>query len=575
MTDEETPVEPIVRKKDADEPEAPTPVDFADDGEEAVVAPAAAAAAPATPAPVPTGRRVVDMATHNPQLVRPPAAAPPEAILQERDERPAAAAAEPVGVRVQAGSLEDFEALLAEGGSAPSGARPEVGDRVEGTVTSVGQKWAYIDLGAGSEGVARTADFIDRNGDQELVAGLSRAFFVVSTSDGTVTLGDQLSTREAVMDTIETAAESGVPLSGRVASKNKGGFEIDLGGAMAFCPISQIELAFTEDPDQHIGRSYQFRVMEVRDGGRSIVVSRAELLREAQAQAEQQMLATLEEGMTLDGTITRLADFGAFVDIGGVEGLIHVSELGFSRVEHPSELVKQGERVRVKVLKIEQSDRGLRIGLSMKETMEDPWEAAMGVIFAGAKLTGTVNRLEAFGAFVEVAPNVEGLVHVSEMSWEKHVKRPSDIVSVGQVVSVEVLDVDLIRHRIALSLKESAGDPWNTASEAYVPGQEVSGSVENIEDFGAFINLGGGITALLPRSEMGLSGSATPHAMFTRGDSVSARVLSVEPARRRLSLTLKSAEDVADTVNEGPRTYADGGSTGLGTLGDLLKDRFK
>lgn len=546
--DDNKPVEPTVRKPEGDE-----------DGK----------------AEMPfLGRRVVDMSTHKPKKKKQEKSNGPSSILTQ--DSGASDLGDSPGVRVQDGSLSDFEAMLAESAGAPAPTRVEIGDKIEGLVTSVGQKWIYVDLGEGREGVARTSDFVGDDGEPTLAAGARRDFFVLGLKEGTITLGDQLSTRESAMDAIETAAESGVPLNGRVADKNKGGFEIDLGGVMAFCPISQIELGFTDDPDVHLGRSYQFRVMEVREGGRSIVVSRAELLREQQARAAEKTLEQIQPGMVVDGEITRLADFGAFVDIGGVEGLVHISELGFSHIDHPSEVVKQGQTIKVKVLNMDRDDRGLRIGLSMKETMEDPWEAAMTQVYAGAKLSGTINRLEPFGAFVEVAPHVEGLVHVSEMSWEKHVKRPGDIVSVGQVVAVEVLDVDLPRRRISLSMKAAAGDPWSNVTERYAVGQEVTGTVENIEDFGVFVGLGNGITALLPRSEMGLSGSATPHAMFSRDDSVTARVLSIEAARRRMSLSLKSAEDVADDAGAGPRSYSDaGGSTGLGTLGDLLKDKLK
>jgi small subunit ribosomal protein S1 len=236
-------------------------------------------------------------------------------------------------------------------------------------------------------------------------------------------------------------------------------------------------------------------------------------------------------------------------------------------------VVHEGDHVQVKILKIERGD-DMRIGLSMKETMEDPWDAAVSELHVGKKVTGTVTRLEPFGAFVEVLPNVEGLVHVSEMSWEKHVKNPGDIVSVGQQVSVEVQDIDLARRRISLSMKGAAGDPWNNIDERYRVGQEVTGTVENVEDFGAFVSLGSGITALIPRSEMGLGRGSTPHSRFSKGNEVTARVLSIEPQRRRMALTMKSAEEVGESEGSAQRSWSEG-SKGLGTLGDLLKDKLK
>lgn len=618
MANDDKPIQPIVRKKNGDakaeEAEetgkaekaeqpgqpaapAPTPVDPPEQARPEQASPQQAEPeAEATPSnpelserfvhdkPVPAlSRRVVDMKNYKTKEKKKPTE--PDPMLVEKSqketspERPSAkqpsAKQEKPTVRVEAGSLSDFEAMLAEGADEPARQRLEVGEKYTGLITSIGEKWVYVDIDGGMEGIARTADYVDKEGQLQLTQGERREFYVLGRSEGTAVLGDQLSTREAAMDAIYTALDSGIPLTGRVAEKNKGGFVVDLGGVRAFCPISQIELAYTEDLDEHLGQSYRFRVTEIREDGKSIVVSRAALLKEEQEVAAAKTLEDIHEGMIVEGTVTRVAEFGAFVDIGGVEGLIHVSELGFTRVEHPDEVVNKGDTVNVKILNITEDERGMRIGLSMKETMEDPWEAAMKDVHVGATLTGTVNRLEPFGAFVEVAPNVEGLVHVSEMSWEKHVKRPSDVVSVGQQVSVEVQDVDLPRRRISLSMKSAAGDPWNDIADLYKPGQQVEGTVENVEDFGAFIGLGSGITALIPRSEMGLARNGTPHSKFSQGDKVTARVLAIEPQRRRMSLTLKSAEEIEDTSGGGQRTYSDTGSSSLGTFGDLLKDKLE
>lgn len=482
--------------------------------------------------------------------------------------------AEEVSISVADGSLADFEALLAGGAdAAPKRSRLEVGERVDGVVESIGERWIYIKIANdGREGMAHRHDFTDKAGAVTLAVGQEHPFFVLRTDEGSVLLGDQMSTKEAAMEALEASLESGVPIQGRVVAKNKGGFEVEVGGIRAFCPVSQIELGFCEDPDVHMGKSYTFRVTEIRDA-RSIVVSRAQLLREEADRLAAQTLATIRVGDVVSGTISRLADFGAFVDLGGVEGLIHVSELGFTRVEHPSELVREGERVTVVVLSMEEGAKGHRIGLSLKQAMEDPWDNAVTTVHEGQKVTGTVTRLEPFGAFVEVAPNVEGLVHVSEMSWEKHVKRPSDVVSVGDRVSVEVQSVDIARRRISLSMKTSDGDPWIDIEQRYTVGTQVTGTVENVEDFGVFVVLGSGITALVPRSELDLPRESTPHAKFAKGDEITARVLSVEPDRRRMALTLKSEEEIASQAGTGPRSYSDSGSSGFGTLGDLLRDK--
>lgn len=578
MAKDDEDIQPIVRKggqKDeanepvAEEPQADVSAVEAKPAEEQ---PAEATQAPgrseAPTVKLPLGRRVVDM--------RNEPAGGRQSESPTSPERPSVRTQERQGITVEQGSLEDFEALLAEAGgaAAPRQQRVDVGEKREGRVTKIGDKWIYVDLGQGLEGLARRDDFVDKEGRLKLEQGESYAFYVLGTNEGSILLGDQLSTREAAMDAVETALQTGVPLTGRVAGKNKGGFEIDLGGVRAFCPISQIELAYTENPDAHLGASYKFLVTEVREGGRSVVVSRAALQRQEAERAREKTMETLAVGDVVDGTVTRLANFGAFVDLGGIEGLVHISELGFVRVDHPSELVREGERLKVTVLSIDRDDpKGPRISLSAKDAMEDPWVAAQRDLHPGKRVNGTVTRLEPFGAFVEVSPNVEGLVHVSELSWD-HVKRPSDVVSVGQTISVEVLDVDLARRRISLSAKAAAGDPWNDALDRYKPGIEVTGTVENVEEFGAFVSLGSGITALIPKSEMGLARESSPHARFSKGDEVTARILSIEPDRRRIALTMKSAEEVADQAGSGPRTYTDT-SKGLGTLGDLLKDKLK
>lgn len=608
MADEkdDTPVQPIVRKKKDEAAEAEEKATEDSPPSKAAPEPAAekkpepqpkpdpepADEPPATPAnpelaekfdqdkPVPgLSRRVVDMKTYKP---KPKKKTEPDPMLVEKSEekqnptspeRPSAKTKESPQVRVEAGSLEDFEAMLAGEGATPKRERVEVGEKYDGVIASIGQKWIYVDLGSGNEGVARVGDFTDKEGNLTLSEGDRHAFYVLSVDEGgTVSLGDQLSTREAAMDAIYTALDTGAPLQGRVAQKNKGGFEIELGGVRAFCPISQIELAYTEDPEEHVGKSYQFRVTEIREEGRSIVVSRAALLREKQEEQAAETLQRIAPGMTVEGRVTRIADFGAFVDIGGVEGLVHVSEMGFGHVDDPSEVVNEGDHVQVNIQEIERGEK-IRIGLSMKDTMEDPWETVVKDLHVGKKVTGTVTRLEPFGAFVEVLPHVEGLVHVSEMSWEKHVKNPADVVSTGQQITVQVQDIDLARRRISLSMKGAEGDPWNDIEERYRPGQEVTGSVENVEDFGAFVALGSGITALIPRSEMGLGQGATSHSRFSKGQEVTARVLSIEPDRRRMALTMKSADEVEASAGSGQKSWSEG-SKGLGTLGDLLKDKL-
>ncbi len=391
------------------------------------------------------------------------------------------------------------------------------------------------------------------------------------------------------MEAIHTAHDTGVPIEGRVADTNKGGYEVVIGGVRAFCPISQIELGYTEEPQIHVGATYRFRVEKVAEGGRNVVVSRSALLEEERAAKRQETLESLQEGKVVTGQVTRVVDFGAFIDIGGVEGLCHVSELAHGFFDKPSEVVSPGDKVEVKILNIDEKGGDLRIGLSIKETQGDPWDEVNKKFSVGQQVEGEVVRLAPFGAFVEIAQGIDGLVHVSEMSWKEHVKHPRDLVSPGDKIRVEIQDIDQVRQRISLSMKAVEGDPWETAAERYAQGMEVTGTVENVEDFGAFVRLESGITALIPRSEMELPSGVTPHRKYATGSEATARVLNVDPVERKMALTEKNAEDIQQSASprkakkssqpksSGQRGYSDdsGGGGGFGTLGDLLGDKLK
>ncbi len=475
------------------------------------------------------------------------------------------------------GSLSDFEAMLAGSTNVPETRSYSVGDQVTGTVVKIGDRYVYVDLGANYEATGAVDDFRDEDGAFPFSVGDEHTFYITDMRRGVITLGHEISTRDSALAAVEMAFESGLPIEGRVLSHNKGGFVIQIGSVEAFCPISQIELGFTEEPSIHVGNSYKFRVIEIRDDGRSVVVSRSALLEEEAKEARERTLEQLSVGSVVQGVVTRLADFGAFVDLGGIEGLIHISEIGFQHIDHPSEVLKEGETVDVEVLKMEQDRDRLKIGLSRKNLMKDPWEAALAELKPGDEFNGTVVRTETFGAFVEVRPGVEGLVHVSEMSWTKRVTHAGDVVSVGDTVLVKVQQVDVARRRISLSMKSAEGDPWKDVADNFELGQEVTGTVEKIEDFGAFLRLDHGVTALLPRSEMELSRNETVFSKAIKGTEMKARVLSIEPERRRMALTLKSASELADAVAEqsAPKTYDESAGGGFGTLGDLFKDKLK
>ena len=503
-------------------------------------------------------------------------------------------------------TTSDFATLFEEGGAkAPERRMFEMGDKVTAPVTHVDSRFVYVDLGGRGEARAPRGQYENEEGELEVTEGESYEFTVLRFTSEGIEIGKRLDLRSQGVSALEDAQAAGVPLQGRVTGRNKGGFTVDVAGVEAFCPVSQIDLHNAEDLDVYLNETFQFLVMEVRDGGRSVVVSRAAIMREEAAKRRAETMAKLKPGEITTGVIRSLSNFGAFVNLGGVDGLVHISELSWGSVDKPSDVVKEGQTVEVKILDISQreGERSPRISLSMKQAQEDPWADIGETVHVGKTIKGTVTRLAPFGAFVEIKPGVDGLVHVSEMSWD-HVRRPADVASVGDSVEVEVLDVDLARQRIGLSMKSASGDPWSNVAGEYPVGDSVEGTVEKIEDFGVFISLGEGITALLPRSEMELGRDETPHTKARAGQAITARVLRVEPERRRMALTLRQGDlseasersgggggggdgrrpprSNDDRGRGGRRDRNDRGSSGgnrsyndaqggVGTLGDLLK----
>lgn len=496
-------------------------------------------------------------------------------------------------------STQDFAAMF-EGGADASAKVPErrffdLGEQIEAQITHIDARYIFVDLGTRGEARAPRSQYEDEEGNLEVEVGQTHSFFILKFTREGIEVGKQLDTRQSGLGAIEDAMTTGLPLQGRVTSKNKGGFVVEVGGVEAFCPVSQIDLHNADELDVYLNQTFSFKVLEVRDNGRSVVVSRAAQLREEAAKQREATLAQIEPGAILTGIVRSISDFGAFINLGGVDGLVHISEMSWGNTSKPSDIVTQGESVEVKVLEIEQrpGKNSPRISLSMKQVQEDPWGTVNERFHTGMQLEGVVVRTAPFGAFVEIAPGIDGLVHVSQMSWE-HVRRAEDVVRVGDSVSVEILDIDLIRQRISLSMKSVQGDPWSKAEEDFPIGAEVEGVVEKIEDFGVFVNLGT-VTALLPRSEMSLGRNETPHTKGRKGATLKARVLSVDTERRRMALTLRDAEDIAqddrrparrddsrsskrsqrDSSAGSQRSYSDSPAGSFGTLGDLLKSRKK
>ena len=455
------------------------------------------------------------------------------------------------------------------------------GDTVTGEVVKTTGDSIFIELGGKSEGVVDAVEFLDEEGNLTVGVGDRVELRVVSVAD-VITLSRSLKVKGAqAMEMLQDARESGMPVEGRVAAVNKGGFEVEISGVRAFCPVSQIELGYCEKPEDHVGERYSFRIVEFKDRGRNVVVSRRALLEEEREIQARQTLASLEPGQEREGTVTRLADFGAFVDLGGVEGMVHISEMAHYRLRHPSELVGVGQAVRVRVNAYEPSAEGRpRIALSMKALEPTPWEKGLG-LREGEIVRGRVVRIKDFGAFVELAPGVDGLVHLSEIAYER-VSHPGKVLQEGEEVEVRVLEIDQDRQRISLSIKEAqavgaadAGRATDVPAGASVAvGARLQGVVDRVVQRGLLVRLpsaGPGVRGYLPQEDLGVEGKAGLRRSFPPGSSVEVAVAAVEEGGR-IRLSRRSLQETEE--RESYRRHAEKqGSTGaLATFGDLFKD---
>ena len=455
------------------------------------------------------------------------------------------------------------------------------GDAVAGEVVKISGGNIFIDLGGKSEGVAEATEFLDKEGNLTVKVGDRLEIKVASVTD-VIELSKALKVRGSqALDVLRDARANMLPVEGRVAAVTKGGLEVNISGVRAFCPISQIDLGYCENPEVHIGSRYTFRILEFRERGRNIVVSRRALLEEERERIARETLADLKPGAELEGEVTRVADFGAFVDIGGVDGMVHISEMAHHRLRHPSELVQVGQKVKVVVTEYEPKAEGrARIALSMKALEPTPWDKGLGIL-EGQVVRGRVTRIMDFGAFVEVLPGIEGLVHVSEISYER-IPHPRRALQEGQEVEVRVLGIDHERRRISLSIKEARGtqpgDAQGFEEKGESPGLEAGaqfhGIVEKVISGGLLVRLPGagpGVRGFLPQEELAQPGKGDLRKMFPLGMEVSVEVLAVaEDGKVRLSQKAATEREERKTY----RRYVDQGdrkSSSLATFGDLFK----
>jgi small subunit ribosomal protein S1 len=413
---------------------------------------------------------------------------------------------------------------------------PQQGEMLRGTIVSISGENAYISYGGPSEAVLDAAEL------EGLDIGDSIEATVVKTG-AEIRVSRKMIKGRASLEQLRAAFENRIPVEGKITGRNKGGFEVNVSGLRAFCPLSQIALGKIENPDAFLNQTLEFRVTELSDDGRRIVVSRAALLKEAAAERAAETRARIQPGAELTGRVKTLTPFGAFVDLGGVDGLLHVSEMSRRRVTDPKDVVAIGQEVRVKVIKVEND--GKRISLSMKDAEPDPWYDVADRYTPGTPFTGRIVRSTDFGYFVEVEPGLDGLVHVSQLP---HGIKPGDTdVAIGTTVQGWVREVDPSKKRLSLSLRAVAvNDPWESVNQRYPIGRVVEGTVDHGAAPGIFIELEPGLTGLIPNSEISVPPGSDPTQAHRAGEKLMVRIMSVDANRKRISLSHEAAKAAAD-----------------------------
>jgi len=415
------------------------------------------------------------------------------------------------------------------------------GEIVRGTVLGIDEKEVLVDVGFKSEGVISLAEFSDPSSIK--VGDILEVFLEkMENQDGLVVLSKQRADFVRVWDRVKDAHDTGQVVEGKLVRKIKGGVVVDLYGVEAFLPGSQIALRQVQNVDALLGQNVQVKIIKLNKRRRNIVVSRRAVLEEERDRMKSTILKDLAKDQIREGVVKNITDFGAFVDLGGIDGLLHITDMSWGRVSHPSEISKIGDKVRVKVLNFDPEKE--RISLGLKQLEAYPWEGVEEKYKVGDRLKGKVVSITDYGAFIELEKGVEGLIHVSEMSWTRHVRHPSKVVNIGDIIEAVVLKVDKANEKISLGLKQVEPDPWLTLDEKYPAGMRVRGKVRNLTNFGAFVELEEGIDGLVHVSDMSWTKRvAHPSEVLKKGDTVDVVILSIDKEHRRISLGLKQVSE--------------------------------
>ena len=441
---------------------------------------------------------------------------------------------------------ENFAALFEE-----SLKQDEVreGEIVKGRVIEITKDHVTVDIGYKSEGQIHLSEFFDHEGKPRVQVGDSIDVYLESreNEDGLCILSKEKADKLQIWDEISAACERDELVEGVIVARVKGGLSVDI-GVKAFLPGSQVDLRPVRNLDKLIGQRFKFKVIKFNKKRGNIVLSRRVLLEKERAQMKKETLEKLKEGQIVEGVIKNITEYGCFVDLGGIDGLLHITDMSWGRIGHPSEMFQVGDTVRVKVLKFNEETE--RVSLGLKQIQEDPWSHALDRFPPGTRIQGKVVSLTDYGAFIELEPGIEGLVHISEMSWTKRVKHPSKVVAVGDNVEAMVLDIDPKNKRISLGMKQIEPNPWTLLRERYPVGSRIAGKVKNITDFGIFVGVEDGIDGLVHISDLSWTLRVKhPSDLYQKGDDVEAMVLHIDVENERFSLGIKQLlEDPWDRI---------------------------
>ncbi len=411
---------------------------------------------------------------------------------------------------------------------------------IKGKILQVVGDDVLVDIGYKSEGVVPKNDFVRQD---DIVAGKDIEVFLESVEDeaGVIALSKQKADKIRGWERIITSNKEGDVIEGRVVRKIKGGLLVDV-GVPVFLPASQVDVRRVEDIGEFLGKIVKTKILKIDEKRMNIIVSRRKLLEEERAEQKTKLLTEINEGDVREGTVKNIADFGAFVDLGGIDGLLHITDMSWGRVTHPTEVVKLEQQIKIKVLKVDRVTE--RIALGLKQLLPNPWERVVSKYTVGQRVKGKVVNLMPYGAFVELEPGIEGLVHISEMSWTKRINHPSEVLQIGQDVEVAVLAIDTDKQELSLGLKQTEANPWEKVDTKYAANMKVKGKVRNTTSYGAFVELEDGIDGLLHINDMSWTKKVVhPNEVVKKGDVLDVMILTVDKDKKRIALGLKQLQD--------------------------------